>query len=172
MRNVRAARQRPPATVATAGHVGGPPPAVTSALHRGWYLPEPTAAGWPLPPDITAHLDTVLGPQASCDTVIVIAFGVALWAFDQLRAAVTEPQQPLTARTLADLVTGLNLAQAHLVQDAQDLALRLSHLPEGGLTAISARTAEMLAGQVSDAARYGELAAALFHEGRLALPPP
>lgn len=171
MRSARAARLHPPTTTTPTHRVGDPPQATPSALHRSWYLPESTATSRPLPADLAAALDTILAPHMTPDAAIATLVGVALRALGHLRAAVAEAHQPLTIGEVADLLTGLTLAQAHLVQDAQDLARYLTTPPPPGAMSFLP-AAYTLAEHLSDAARHGELAAALLHEGRLLLPSP
>jgi len=158
---------------------GQPAPARRPAregLRPAWYLPEPAGVAPSLPDgeDLQDMMDGVFGPGSTQDErTAAVAMRLAVAALNHVTTTISTGEVRLSSLQLTDLLTGLNLTQAHIVQCAEHLADQIRHRVgrAGAVVVVPEATSELLTDALVRAAERGQLAAAHLNEARLLIDP-
>jgi hypothetical protein len=170
---MRSARKARPATTSRRP-AGQPTPGRALApdgLRPAWYLPD-TAKLESNPADEDLHdmVDGVFGPGSIPDEhTVAAAIRLAAASVSHVTSVVSSGQARLSPELLIDLLAGLNVAQAHIVQVAEHLARQIRRQTPLVSTAMPAAKTELLADMLVEAGDRGQLAAAHLNEARLLL---
>jgi hypothetical protein len=169
MRSARKARLSARQRLST----GQPAPArrpARAGLRPAWYLPELPGVARSLldGEDLQDLIEGVFGPGSTRDErTAAVAMRLAVAALNHVTTTISTGQARLSPVQLTDLLTGLNLSQAHIVQCAEHVADQVRHRLHPGSTGIPEPTNELLADALGQVADRGQLAAAHLHEARL-----